>query len=106
MAKGQPSASLKIHIEDRLGHDRRYAIDDSKIAAELGFKRTHSLDDGLEHTVRWYLDNADWWRHCLSAESGRFVRMCAPGRIRTSDPLIRSQVLYPAELRARGNGAM
>ena len=61
-AKGQSSASLKTHIEDRLGHDRRYAIDDSKIAAELSFKRTHSIDDGLEQTVRWYLDNADWWR--------------------------------------------
>lgn len=61
-AKGQSSASLKTHIEDRLGHDRRYAIDDSKIAAELGFTRVHSIDDGLEQTVRWYLDNADWWR--------------------------------------------
>ena len=61
-AKGQPSTSLKAHIEDRLGHDRRYAIDDSKIASELGFTRAHSIDDGLEQTVRWYLDNADWWR--------------------------------------------
>ncbi|QLC24020.1 dTDP-glucose 4,6-dehydratase [Parasphingopyxis algicola] len=61
-AKGLPSASLKSHVEDRLGHDRRYAIDDSKIAAELGCRPVRSIDEGLEETVRWYLDNETWWR--------------------------------------------
>ncbi|QLC21344.1 dTDP-glucose 4,6-dehydratase [Parasphingopyxis sp. CP4] len=61
-AKGDPTASLKTHIEDRLGHDRRYAVDDSKLVKDLGFERAYTIDDGLEQTVRWYLDNAAWWR--------------------------------------------
>ncbi|MEM8695292.1 MAG: dTDP-glucose 4,6-dehydratase [Pseudomonadota bacterium] len=67
-AKGQPSASLKSHVEDRLGHDRRYAIDDSKIAAALGFRPAHSIEEGLEETVRWYLDNEDWWRALMARQ--------------------------------------
>lgn len=47
-------------VTDRLGHDRRYAIDDSKAQDELGFTRTYTLDKGLAATVDWYLNNIDW----------------------------------------------
>jgi dTDP-glucose 4,6-dehydratase len=49
-------------VADRPGHDRRYAIDCSKIERELGWMRKETFDSGLERTVRWYLDNEAWWR--------------------------------------------
>lgn len=53
-------------VTDRPGHDHRYAIDGSKIARELGFEPAESFESGLEKTVRWYLDNAAWWRDIQS----------------------------------------
>lgn len=49
-------------VKDRPGHDRRYAIDGSRAADELGFRATTEFAVGLRDTVRWYLDNEDWWR--------------------------------------------
>lgn len=46
----------------RPGHDRRYAIDPSKLETELGWRPAESFDTGLARTVDWYLDNPDWWR--------------------------------------------
>ncbi len=60
-ALGKPE-SLIQHIEDRPGHDRRYAMDYSKITAELGWKPEHSFDEAMELSVKWYTDNTDWWR--------------------------------------------
>ncbi len=51
---------LKTFVKDRPGHDRRYAIDATKIRKELGFAPQHPFETGLRLTVRWYLDNADW----------------------------------------------
>jgi dTDP-glucose 4,6-dehydratase len=51
---------LCVHVVDRLGHDRRYAVDASKIRAELGWVPTHGFEEGLRETVRWYLDNRAW----------------------------------------------
>jgi dTDP-glucose 4,6-dehydratase len=59
-ANGRPHAELVTHVKDRLGHDRRYAIDDSKIARELGWKPAVDFDQGIAQTVRWYLDNQPW----------------------------------------------
>jgi dTDP-glucose 4,6-dehydratase len=53
-------AGLKTFVPDRAGHDRRYAIDASKISSELGWEPAHDFASGLEATVRWYLDNLDW----------------------------------------------
>ena len=64
-AKGQPTASLKSFVEDRKGHDRRYAINAAKAKAELGFTPAHSFEDALRQTLRWYLANAAWWRPLL-----------------------------------------
>ncbi|TDC23584.1 dTDP-glucose 4,6-dehydratase [Streptomyces sp. 8K308] len=51
-------------VEDRKGHDRRYALDDSKLRS-LGFRPATTFDDGLADTVRWYRERADWWRPLL-----------------------------------------
>ncbi len=50
------------HVTDRPGHDQRYAIDPTRIATELGWHPSYTLEQGLEQTVRWYLENEDWWR--------------------------------------------
>lgn len=61
-AKGQPTATLKTFVEDRKGHDRRYAIDETKARRELGYAPQHDFEEGLRGTLRWYLDNEAWWR--------------------------------------------
>lgn len=54
--------SLITYVKDRPGHDRRYAIDASKTSSELGYKPHESFESGIRKTVRWYLENSDWWR--------------------------------------------
>jgi dTDP-glucose 4,6-dehydratase len=61
-AKGQASICLKSFVSDRKGHDRRYAIDDAKIRAELNYTSQFGFEDGLRRTVQWYLDREAWWR--------------------------------------------
>ncbi|QCI66244.1 dTDP-glucose 4,6-dehydratase [Phreatobacter stygius] len=56
-----PHADLIAFVEDRPGHDHRYAIDASKIEAELGWRAQETFETGLAKTVRWYLDRRDWW---------------------------------------------
>jgi dTDP-glucose 4,6-dehydratase len=64
-------ADLKTFVADRPGHDRRYAIDGSKIRAELGWAPAHDFADGIARTVRWYVEHRDW---CLAVQSGRYGR--------------------------------
>jgi dTDP-glucose 4,6-dehydratase len=72
VARGATSYStLKTFVADRPGHDRRYAIDASKIRAELGWHPRHELHVGLERTVAWYLANLSW---CDAVEQGRYGR--------------------------------
>jgi dTDP-glucose 4,6-dehydratase len=63
--------ALKQLVADRPGHDRRYAIDASKIRSELGWRPAHDLASGLEATVRWYLENRGW---CESVQSDTYQR--------------------------------
>jgi len=61
----QPSgryADLIDFVQDRPGHDFRYAIDSSKITHDLGWRPLETFESGLEKTVRWYLDHPDWWQ--------------------------------------------
>jgi dTDP-glucose 4,6-dehydratase len=64
-------AALATRVPDRPGHDRRYAIDASKIGRELGWKARTSFDDGLRATVRWYLDHVEW---CEAAQGRGYRR--------------------------------
>jgi dTDP-glucose 4,6-dehydratase len=59
-ADGNSYASQITYVQDRPGHDRRYAIDASKIHNELGWKPAETFESGIRKTVQWYLDNADW----------------------------------------------
>ncbi|MBN2770066.1 MAG: dTDP-glucose 4,6-dehydratase [Spirochaetes bacterium] len=59
---------LVTFVTDRPGHDRRYAIDASKIDKELGWKPEETFETGLKKTVQWYLDNEVWWKRVLSGE--------------------------------------
>lgn len=57
-----PYADLITFVTDRPGHDARYAIDPTRIRDELGWRPSVTVKEGLEKTVRWYLENEDWWR--------------------------------------------
>ena len=64
--------SLIQHVADRLGHDRRYAIDPTKLETELGWKPVYTFETGIPETIQWYLDNEDWWQHILSGEYSQY----------------------------------
>jgi dTDP-glucose 4,6-dehydratase len=68
MAEGRPASSLKVFVKDRLGHDRRYAIDETKIRTELGFAPGRDFMSGLRETLNWYLNNEAWWRPLLARQ--------------------------------------
>ena len=57
-----PYSALIIFVTDRPGHDARYAIDPRRMREELNWRPSFSVDEGLEQTVQWYLDNEHWWR--------------------------------------------
>ena len=60
--------SLITFVQDRLGHDRRYAIDASKVKNELGWEPTHTFEIGIRETIHWYLSHKEWWQRILSGE--------------------------------------
>ncbi len=64
---GKPE-SLISYVQDRPGHDRRYGIDPTKTMNELGWKPKHSFETGIKETIRWYLDNEEWWTRIQSGE--------------------------------------
>ncbi len=73
-----PYAEQITYVTDRPGHDLRYAIDPTRIATELGWRPSVTLEQGLEKTVQWYLDNEDWWR-ALQSRSGVGERLGKTG---------------------------
>lgn len=64
--QGAPHSRFISFVDDRPGHDHRYAIDPSKCKRELGWRPQTSFDEGLRRTVRWYLDNRGWWEPIVS----------------------------------------
>ncbi|VAW82220.1 dTDP-glucose 4,6-dehydratase [hydrothermal vent metagenome] len=58
----EPKKTFITYVEDRLGHDRRYAIDAGKMLRELEWKPLYTFEQGIEETIHWYLDNPSWWR--------------------------------------------
>lgn len=72
--------SLIKYVTDRLGHDRRYAIDNSKIASELGFKPSYTFEKGIAETIKWYLDNENWWKNIISGNYKDYYEKMYAGR--------------------------
>ena len=66
--EGAPHADLITFVTDRPGHDRRYAIDPSRIRDELGWRPSVTVEQGLRRTVEWYLANRDWWQPLLERD--------------------------------------
>jgi len=64
--------SLIRHVADRPGHDRRYAIDNTRIRQELGWKPAHDFESGMRTTIQWYLDNRQWWQRVKSGAYREF----------------------------------
>ncbi len=82
--QGAPHASLITYVQDRPGHDHRYAIDASKIARELGWEPQETFDSGLRKTVEWYLSNTDWINGVTSGEYQNWIAKQYSG-LRTED---------------------
>ena len=72
-ALNKPESLIKF-VTDRPGHDRRYAIDPTKLETELGWKPEYTFDTGIQQTIQWYLDNKEWWQHILSGEYQNYFR--------------------------------
>ncbi|MDB9391319.1 dTDP-glucose 4,6-dehydratase [Microcystis aeruginosa] len=64
----KPARNLITFVKDRPGHDRRYAIDATKIRTDLGWQPEETVEGGLRKTIQWYLDHRDWWQPLLSKE--------------------------------------
>lgn len=69
---GKPE-SLITYVKDRLGHDRRYGIDPTKITTELGWKPKHNFETGIKETIQWYLDNKEWWTRIQSGSYREYL---------------------------------
>lgn len=76
---GKPE-SLITHVADRKGHDRRYAIDPTKIHSELGWLPATSFAQGIEKTIDWYLTHRDWWEAILNSEYRDYYAQMYGGR--------------------------
>lgn len=70
-ALGKPETLIK-YVTDRPGHDRRYAIDATKMRTELGWTPAHTFEKGLEETVRWFVDHRPWWERVMSGAYQRY----------------------------------
>jgi dTDP-glucose 4,6-dehydratase len=63
----RPESLIKF-VKDRPGHDRRYAIDSTKLRKDLGWDVVYSFEDGINRTMRWYVENRQWWEKIKSGE--------------------------------------
>ena len=69
------SEDLIQYVKDRPGHDRRYAIDSSKIKNELGWTPAFSFENAIADTIDWYLKNENWWKRIISGEYQKYYEM-------------------------------
>ena len=72
--------ALITHVKDRLGHDRRYAIDNTKISTQLGWEPKYTFDEGIKLTIKWYLDNPRWIEKIISSEYRNYYSKMYEGR--------------------------
>ena len=77
---GGHSLELITYVTDRLGHDARYAIDSTKLQKELGWEPSLQFEEGIEKTVRWYLDNQEWMDNITSGEYEKYYQDMYKGR--------------------------
>ncbi len=78
LSKGE---ELIEYVKDRPGHDRRYAIDSSKIQNELGWKPSFRFEEAIGKTIDWYLDNKNWWQRIISGEYQKYYETLYGNRI-------------------------
>jgi len=71
--------SLIQYVQDRPGHDRRYAIDNTKITTELGWQPEYTFENGIHDTIRWYVDNAEWVENVTSGEYVKYYERMYAG---------------------------
>jgi len=76
---GKPE-SLITFVKDRPGHDRRYAIDSSKLETEFNWRQKFSFEDGITQTASWYQQNMGWWQRIISGEYKEYYKMMYEGR--------------------------
>jgi dTDP-glucose 4,6-dehydratase len=74
------SLELITYVTDRAGHDMRYAIDSTKLQRELGWEPSLQFEEGIEKTVRWYLDNQEWMDNITSGEYEKYYEEMYKGR--------------------------
>ena len=79
-SKGSHSLDLITYVRDRLGHDRRYAIDFTKASRDLGYSPTHDLQRGLRETLQWYLGNRGWWEALMGRDYRQWLELNYEGR--------------------------
>jgi dTDP-glucose 4,6-dehydratase len=72
-AQGKPTNTLITFVPDRLGHDRRYAINASKITTALGYRPQESFETGIRKTIQWYLDNEEWWQSVMDGSYREWI---------------------------------
>lgn len=73
------SEGLIKHVKDRPGHDRRYAIDNTKITTELGWEPAYTFEQGMKETIQWYLDNTKWIENIISGDYANYYDMMYTG---------------------------
>lgn len=71
----EKSEDLIEYVKDRLGHDRRYAINSSKIKNELGWQAEHSFEDAIKSTIDWFIKNEKWWKEIISGEYQNYYKL-------------------------------
>lgn len=74
LKKLNKSDSLIQYVKDRPGHDRRYAIDSTKMMTELDWKPKYDFEEGIEHTIKWYVENSEWWMQVMSGEYKKYYK--------------------------------
>jgi dTDP-glucose 4,6-dehydratase len=79
-SKGGRALDLITHVRDRLGHDRRYAIDYRKAQRDLGYSPSRNLAQGLRETLEWYLSNRGWWEALMGRDYARWLELNYEGR--------------------------
>jgi dTDP-glucose 4,6-dehydratase len=75
------SEDLIRFVQDRPGHDRRYAIDATKIKTELGWEPKHTFETGIVATIQWYLENQDWWERIISGDYQQYYEQQYKSRL-------------------------